>query len=137
MPDHAHSSLPASSDGSSIGGGLLPFPVAAVVVGEDLASLDALFRNLPADLGAAFVVLPPSSAQGRERVLQVLTEAAAMPVMSAEPDDALGPGVIQVAPWSADKLSILVNGTWRQRGTGGHASAADAFLSSLARDQGG
>ncbi|MFN3614795.1 MAG: chemotaxis protein CheB, partial [Rubrimonas sp.] len=102
-----------------------------------LEALEALFDHLPADTGAAFVVITHLSPDFKSIMDELLARRTAMPVHVVEDGEALGPNRVAVIPPGKDM--IVQNGRLflsDRQGHGGPSAPIDLFFGALARAMG-
>ena len=113
-----------------------PFPIIGVGASAGgVEALESLFRNMPPDLGAGFVIIT-HLAPGRESMLpEILARDTRMPVLVAEHDQAIRRDHIYVAP--ADAVLDVKNGRLRVRALtdGRERTPINSFFAALAEDQ--
>jgi two-component system CheB/CheR fusion protein len=114
----------------------LAFPV--VGVGASAGGLEAfsrLLRALPADSGAAFVLVQHLSPSRESELASILSRATSMPVSEVVDESAIQPNHVYVLP--PGKAMVMVNGHLRllSRGSRGAQHPIDQFFRSLAEQQ--
>lgn len=127
------SPTPGAPDGASP-----PAPLSAVVgIGGSAGALDGyerFFLGLPPGGGMAFVVVSHLGPGGESLMPDLLRRCTALPVVVAEDGLRLLPDHVYVAPGGLS-LTVL-NGTLHLRELEAGGRTIDAFLTSLAADQG-
>ena len=113
-----------------------PFPIVGVGASAGgVEALEGLFRNMPADLGVAFVIVT-HVAPNRESLLpEILARDTRMPVSIADHDQSIRRDHIYVAP--ADAVLGIQNGRLRVRplDVARERTPIDALFAALAEDQ--
>ncbi|MGH7025105.1 MAG: CheR family methyltransferase [Caulobacteraceae bacterium] len=114
------------------------FPIVGVGASAGgVEALEGLFRNVPADVGCAFVVITHLNPERPSLLPEVLARFTGMPVHGAEDAAALKPNEIHVLP--ADALLEIEDGRLRVRKAAsgrGARKPIDVFFGALALDQG-
>ena len=117
-----------------------PAGFSIVGVGASAGGLEAFeefFRKVPRDSGMAFVLVPHLDPDHASMLTQILQRSTAMPVVEAQDRMAVKPNGVYVIPPNRDMailhgaLQLCVPEQPR-----GHRMPIDAFLRSLAEDQG-
>ena len=118
----------------------LPAPVPVVGIGASaggLQALEALFTNLPADTGAAFVVVQHLSPDFKSLMDELLAKHTRMAIRVVDENQDLEPDHIYLIPPRSDLRiegdAIVVS---RQDRTSSPAAPIDVFFSSLAGERG-
>ena len=114
------------------------FPI--VGLGASAGGLEAFeqfFRNVPLESGMAFVVVPHLDPDHASILTEILQRSTAMPVVEAQDGIAVAPNSVYVIPPNRDMAifhrAIQLSVPDQPRG---HRMPIDAFLRSLAEDQG-
>lgn len=120
--DSARDAIPVIGIGSSAGG---------------IAPLKKLFEIMPADLGAAFVLIPHLSPDHESQVCEILQKSTKMPVTTVKTRSALEPDHVYVIPPGAyltlEGDELISSEPQHPRG---HRRPVDTFFTTLAESKG-
>lgn len=122
LPDDTEAVFPVVGIGASAGG---------------LEAFEQFFRNVPANIGMAFVLVPHLGPHHASILTEILQRTTAMPVVEVQDQMKVAPNCVYVIPPNRDLAifhGVLQLSTPQQ--PRGHHMPIDAFLRSLANDQG-
>jgi len=130
--------LPASAVAEAPETGTAGFPI--VGLGASAGGLEAFeqfFRKVPRDSGMAFVLVPHLDPSHSSILTEILQRSTVMPVVEAQDRMAVAPNGVYVIPPNRDMAifhgALQLSVPEQPRG---HRMPIDAFLRSLAEDQG-